>query len=69
MLKVYNICIGPKIRMWNGQQDDEDDAEKGRGVAAAIGGGVAGDVKFNGGDANEDDDKTGMGWESNDDNE
>ena len=41
--------------------DDEDNAEKGRGVAAAIGGGVASDVKFNGGDANEDDDKTGMG--------
>ena len=26
MLKVYNICIGPKIRMWNGQQDDENKA-------------------------------------------
>ena len=47
--------------------DDEDDAEMGRGVAAAIGGGVAGDVKLNGGDTNEDDDKTGMGWDSNDD--
>ena len=48
--------------------DDEDDAEVGRGVAAAIGGDVAGDVKLNGGDAIEDDDKTGMGWDSNDDN-
>ena len=30
MLKVYNICIiwsiGPKIRMWNGQQDDGNKA-------------------------------------------
>ena len=30
MLKVYNIyiiwSIGPKIRMWNGQQDDENKA-------------------------------------------
>ena len=48
--------------------DDEDDAEMGRGVAAAIGGGVAGDVILNWGDVNEDDEKAGNGWDSNDDN-
>ena len=33
--------------------DDEDDAEVGRSIA--------GDVKLNGGDANEDDEKAGLG--------
>ena len=48
--------------------DDEDDAEMSRGVAVAIGGGVAGDVILNWGDVNEDDEKAGNGWDSNDDN-